>query len=221
MKKFIAIILSLITLLTLCACKEKQGLEVYVSELRSNVYIGSSELFTVKGGYGFKETPYQNDGKVGSIGYFLTLKLMDSELSQTTYTATLDFNGKNYSQTFKFSPISHSLIAVIEIPDFNLNEFEFTLSSGDKIETIKMVSELPNETISYKQALAFLAQSQPELIKAFSDSEGNFTAEIYARIIVKNDKAYWYIGLAGGNERLKALLVDGTTGKVLAIREII
>ena len=83
-----------------------------------------------------------------------------------------------------------------------------------------MQSIIPKGTISYVKALECLNKSQPQLIKAFSNEDG-FNAEIYARIIVKNDKAYWYIGLAGGNNRLKALLVDGKTCEVLAVREIV
>ena len=40
------------------------------------------------------------------------------------------------------------------------------------------------------------------------------------RVIVKDQLPYWYVGFASGNEQLKALLVDGINGEVLAIREI-
>ena len=38
--------------------------------------------------------------------------------------------------------------------------------------------------------------------------------------IVKEKKPYYYVGFASGNDKLKALLIDGLTGKTLAIREI-
>ena len=52
------------------------------------------------------------------------------------------------------------------------------------------------------------------------DQDGNFNAELYMRVIVKDQLPYWYVGFASGNEQLKALLVDGINGEVLAIREI-
>ncbi len=221
MKKFIAIILTLLFTLNLFACKTNEGLAPYVSELRSNVFTGESGDLTVKGAYGFKETPYQNDGKVGTKVYLLTLKILGKETSQTSYTATLDFNDFKYTAEFKLSPVSHSLIATIEVENFNLNEFILNIAYGDKTEAITMRSEIPNGTLSYSDALNQLEKSQPELIKAFSDSEGTFCAEIYARIIVKNSKAYWYIGFARGNDLLKALLINGKTGEVLTVREIL
>ena len=72
----------------------------------------------------------------------------------------------------------------------------------------------------FGKALDFLYSDQQNLIKAFCDEKGAFNAEIYARIIVKNDKPFWYIGIASGNNNLKALLIDGFSGKTLAIREI-
>ena len=220
MKKFIAIILVVFSLLTFSACKSQPGLEVYVSELRSNLYAGESDDIKVKASYGYKETPYQNDGKIGALKPLLTIKLMGKESSQSTYTVSFDFNNQKYSADFRLSPTSHSLIATFEIENFNPEQFNLTLSCGDNLHTINMSSIIPKGTISYVKALECLKQSQPQLIKSFSDADGNFNAEIYARIIVKNDKAYWYVGLAGGNDLLKALLIDGKSGEVLAIREI-
>ena len=40
------------------------------------------------------------------------------------------------------------------------------------------------------------------------------------RIIVKKEKPYWYIGLINQDGTTKALLVDGFSGEVLAIRKI-
>ncbi len=221
MKKFISFILVLLSMLTLSACKSKTSLSNYVSELRSDVFIGQSETFTVKAGYGFSETPYSNDGKVANKVYLLTLKLLNKETSQNNYTVSVDFNGQKYSSTFKLNPVSHSLIATLEIENFNLKEFTANITCGDKTEEVRLKSQLPDNTISYEKALKCLQESQPQLIKAFSDSVGNFNAELYARIIVKKEKAYWYIGIAAGNDLLKALLIDGATGEVLAIREII
>ncbi len=224
MKKLISLFIILLSLLTLSpftACKERTGLEVYVSELRSDVFWGQTDTLTIKGGYGFCETPYNNDAKVSEKVHTLTLKLMNKETSQTTYSASLDFNGEKYACAFKLNPVTHSLIATFEIENFNLKEFDVNISAGDQTQTVRLKSLLPENTLSYEKALSCLEKSQPQLIKSFSDSDGNFCAEIYMRIIVKKEKAYWYVGIASGNDQLKALLIDGATGEVLAIREII
>ena len=57
------------------------------------------------------------------------------------------------------------------------------------------------------------------MINGFYDQNNNLNLEIHARITVKDNAPYWYVGLNTKNG-LKALLVDGTSGKILAIREI-
>jgi hypothetical protein len=221
MKKITFIFCSLICLvLFFIGCKNQNFLQQHVSELRSDVFYGQSENFSVKAGYGFKETPYHNDGVARSRQNLLTFKLLNKETEDTTYSLTLNFSEMDYKTTFKLSPITHTLTATLEIDAFNLKEFSVTISNASHTETVTLVSQLPENTIDYVRALDYLQKNQTELIKRYTDSNGNFQAEIYARVLVKDNKSYWYIGIASGNENLKALLIDGITGEVLAIREI-
>ena len=94
------------------------------------------------------------------------------------------------------------------------------ISSAGVTETVTMTSIIPDKTISYSTALNHLVQKQQSLVAHYTTDDGVFTAEIYARILVNDGAPYWYIGIASGNNNLKALLVDGITGEILAIREI-
>ena len=106
------------------------------------------------------------------------------------------------------------------VENFSKKEFSVSILSGSAPEVITLKSIVPKNTIDYKKALDFLYKDQQNLIKAFCDESGAFNAEIYARIVVKNDKPFWYVGIASGNGNLKALLIDGFSGETLAIREI-
>ncbi len=201
-------------------CKSQNPLISSVSELRSDIFSGSNENFTLKAQYGFKETPYHNDGKVSSRVYLLTFKLVDKEIDDISYSITLDYNSSSYSANFKLNPVSSKVIAQMEIDNFNLKEFTVNLCYGNNTEQILMKSVVPTNTISYEKALDNLYNNQSHLINAYTDKDGNFNAEIYMRVVVKKDKSFWYIGIANGNNNLKALLIDGVTGEVKAIREI-
>lgn len=224
MKKFLVFLFSLfcisLPLISLVACSNSTNLALYVSELRKDVFEGENQNHHLSAGYGFRENPFVNDGKVGKTENLLTFKLKNEQTSDITYTISLTFNGEQYASKFVFSPVSHSLIASVKIDNFNLKTFKVTLSYGSNAVDIEMNSTLPNGTVDYCTALGVLQKEQPQMISSFCDSEGNFKAEIYARVIVKNGKAYWYIGLAKGMDKLKALLIDGATCEVLAIREI-
>jgi hypothetical protein len=78
---------------------------------------------------------------------------------------------------------------------------------------------LPENTLTLNEVLLKVEKSQEVLINSYY-SDANFNAEIYARVLVKNDRPFYYIALANG-KTLKAFLVDGLTAEVLAIREVI
>lgn len=201
-------------------CKQENPLYNSVSELRSDLYEGKGENFSVMAFYGFKETPFNNDAAVGDKVYMLTFRLLNNQIDDATYTLSTTLNGQNFEREFKLNPVSHALTQSIEIENFSLKEFDVTITCGAISEKIKLTSIVPNNTISYKTALDRLYSEQKELVKVYTDQNGNFNAEIYTRIVVKDQKPYWYVGIASGNENLKALLIDGFSGEILAIRDI-
>ena len=69
--------------------------------------------------------------------------------------------------------------------------------------------------------MEILSSEQGALIETYKNENGEFSGEISERIIVKNEKPYWYVGLLNGKGGTKALLIDGLNGEILAVREII
>ena len=223
MKKFSIIFLILVLSLCaclFCGCEKQDDLEKYISELRTTVYEGESQNYKLSANYGFREYSLINDGKVGNKTYFLTFKLLDRQLDQQTYYLQWDFEGKQFNQEFKLSPSLHVLCLELEIENLSASSLEVNVGTLDKKEKVVLQNAIPKGTLTYKQALKSLHEKQGDLVNSYYDQKGNFTAEIYQRIIVKEGKAYWYIGFASGNGRLKALLIDGKNGSVLAVREI-
>ena len=206
--------------ITFFGCAKVNPLYNRVSELRSHLFIGNSEHFSIAACYGFKETPFNNDAVLGEKVYSLHFKI-DNEFNQNaTYSLSFNLYEKEYSLDFKFNPVTHNLSAAVELENFNEKQFSVTVSSGGISELITLTSIVPDGTIDYKTALDYLYQNQRPLVDSFIDENGDFNAEIYTRVIVKDDKPYWYVGIASGGGNLKALLIDGFSGEVLAIREI-
>ena len=230
MKRFVKLtarVLSAATLIGLmlalgvfAGCKKENGLLEYVSELRSDVFAASSEKYDISAAYGFKEEPFLNDGKVGERVYRLNFSLKGAGTDVADRSICMAYKGEEYKSEFKLNPLTGVLSASFEIENFELKEFTASLLSGAENETLCFKSELPEGTLSLSAALTALEKAQPTLIESYKDENGNFTAEIYARVIVKDGAAFWYIGFAEGNGKLKALLVSGATGEVLAVREI-
>ncbi len=221
MKKIISLLIAFSFLITtFCACSKEQSLAPYVSELRSAIYYGESPNLSLRAGYGFKEQPFTNDGKVGKTISALTFKLYDKETDDVTYNLSFHYLESEYKSTFNLNPVTDTLTCTIEIDNFNKREFTVKIVYGSNTEEITLKSLVPENTLTFEKALSSLQKNQPTLISHYTDTEGDFNAEIYVRILVKEDRPYWYVGLASGKNSLKALLIDGFSGEILAIREI-
>ena len=221
MKKAILIlVLVLFIPFLFVSCKHKSSLLPYVSELRCAIYQGESQSYSIRAGYGFKEQPFVNDGVAGKTVNLLTFKLLGKETDSATYTLNFNYNQTDYSAVFKLNPATDTVTCSIEIDDFSTSEFTVKITSGSNTEEVSLSSIIPNQAISYTTALDFLSKHQGALLSHYTDQNGNFKAEIYLRILVKDNSPYWYVGLASGNNKLKALLIDGLSGEILAIREI-
>ncbi len=218
MKRKSLIIFLCIALMLLSGCKTQSTLDKYVSELRSNCYENVDSNIPITASYGYHEKMPNLDGSITQKVYVLIFRLKNNQNENVTYHVSLKHNGKEYKSTFKLNAVSHMHCAIMPVENFNLNEFEINLSYSSINQTVKMKSTLPKGTISHSKALEYLQKHQSELINSYFVN-GKFSAEICTRVLVKDNHPYWYIGLS--NEKgTKALLIDGFTGEVLAVRDI-
>lgn len=222
MRKFLGfIVIFCITICSVCftGCK-KDTLTPFVSELRENVYECETEDgLKLKAFYGFREEPYSANGKIGEKVYAITFKLSGNVNQTTTYAVKLSLDGLETKKNFESSAITGVLTLKIETESFSYKEFDALLFIGAESKSVTLKSIVPENTIDYKTALIKLEENQPLLISSKKDENGNFTAEIYMRIIVKKGAPYWYVGICE-NANIKALLLDGFSGKVLAIKDV-
>lgn len=230
MKKIFKVLFSIFLCLTCFAafllfgafsCEKKKTLNDFVSELRTDVFEGSSDNYSLKAAYGFKETPYINDGVIGEKVYSLSFVLTNKLADDVKRTIVFSFNQEEYRADFKFNPSSDSFTAGAEINEFNLKDFPVKIIAGSEAEEVRLRSVVPPTAITCDKALEILSSEQGALIETYKNENGEFSGEISERIIIKNEKPYWYVGLLNGKGGTKALLIDGLNGEILAVREII
>ena len=219
MKKIIPILTLIFAVVLIGGCNKGINLEDYVTDLREEIYTAEGENFSLKIYYGYKETPFNNDGAVGTRINYLTVRLLGVPDTATEYTFTADIDGTTLNGEFSFNPVANALSAKAELNKKPPASFEITISSAASSQTLTAVSALPEGTISYKQALLSLEKNQAELINNYV-SDGKFTAEIYLRVMIRNDKPYYYVGFAK-NGKITALLVDGFNGDILAVKTVL
>ena len=218
MKKIIVIFLILCFTLGFSGCKKENAYLTYISELKQNLYAGTANDISVTAYYGFREEPFINDGKAGEkvYGYTFKLDIIPDEIRRAVELKT---DNETYSAVFTPDEITSEYKAFIEIKNHFEREFTVTYICGSEQTQITLCSIVPENCISYERALDLLTEKQQSLLNAYSSDNG-FNAEIYMRIFIKNDSPYWYVGIASGHGKLKALLIDGISGELLAVREI-
>ena len=92
MKKFLSFLFCLLLTLSsfsLYSCNKKEDLSEKVSYLRQIEYQGKSDNYSLRAFYGFRETPFNNDGVGKDKVYGISFRLLDKELDQSAYTISL------------------------------------------------------------------------------------------------------------------------------------
>ena len=203
-------------LTTLCGCKSS-SLKEYISEYRYDVLTGENDEYKIKAYLIECEQPLTEDGKVGEKKNFIRFYLYGDNTEDLTFNVKFTTD-KEYDGTFSLNSAYGTLICVLQVTKITLKTLPVTLSKGSDVYSITLNSIVPKNTISIENALKTVKKEQSVLIESFSDGNGNLDAEISARILIKNDKAYWYVAFVSKNFK-KALLID-SNGKILAVRDI-
>lgn len=220
MKKLLILSALCLSVSLLFACNGQPALMKNVSELVECVWQAESDDYVVKAQYGYCETPYVPDGTVGKLSYGLTLRLTPktAELN-AEYRATLTLGETPYEVVFTLDPVRHKLSAVVPTEERPPERFAVKITRAETEDNLELVSQLPEDMLSPAQALEALETNQGDLLNSYR-ANGVFDAEITLRAFVNKDHPYWYVGLVRGEHKVVALLIDGVTGEVLAIREL-
>lgn len=219
MKKFIFSVLILCCSLFFTGCKTENVYLGYISDLKQDFYVGGQNGTDITAFYGFREEPFINDGKVGEkiYGYTFKLAIIPDDVRRSV---EFTFDNKTYSAVFSLDGLNSEYKAFIEIKHRFDKEFTINLICGSEKTAVTLRSVVPENCISYETAIDVLTEKQQPLLNAYTEN-GVFSAEIYMRVFIHNDAPYWYVGIASGNGKLKALLIDGISGEILAVRDII
>lgn len=198
------------------SCKKEEDFTPYICELKLDVYASNTDEVNLKAHYGFNDN--ENANSTTHV-YGLYFYLTGVEEDNITRTVTLRHGDKTLVETFHLNPVTDRITAFMEIKNFNEKSFSVTLNEGSTKHEITLSSTLPEKTLTYKNALSALKKEQGALLDSYKNADGEFNAKLIMRVLVKDNKPYWYVGIKK-DDGLKAFLLDGITGKTLAVREV-
>ena len=222
MKKILIFTIILLTLIfPSLSCKRQEfSLANYVVEYRENILYGENENYKIKCYYGYNVKNF-NGTKISDNDkeYYLTIILLNKSDDSSKIYADFTLNGKNYSDAFSFSPVNSRIDCTFEIEKTKLTELEVKIKNSSDIQNVKLLTTIPNDTMSFEKALNHYYTQQKSYIDNFLKDE-LFNAKLSVRIVEKDGKAYYYIGLTDLSKKTRACLIDGISGEILAIREV-
>ncbi len=218
MKKLSYLILlilsSFIVVFNLSGC-DKKNLTPYVSQLRTNVFIGNYNGHDVTLYPEKKEFPFIADGKVGMLRLSVTVKL--SGISSDNVSVEFLIDDVSYGGQMSFSVVQNALMLTLEVEKLPTSEITINVNEGDSSTPIKLTSVIKESIISYEKAIECVQKNKKEFISSLV-LDGVFNAEIYVRLLNEDSRCFWYVGFAEENNKISSFLVDAKTGKILAER---
>lgn len=211
------ILSSVVSLALLSGCKEELKLSDYVSENRTGYYLTSSEPdgISLKAFYTLREYPYAADGvaretsgvfevKIKSETYFKSVEVSFS-LGGEECGGAASYDGAEKVYEYSVSALSE--------PEDSIS-FTVTADGG----TYSLSAENKNSGyLSGGEILSAVKAEKSEYIDSLIAND-KFNGEIYLRFIF-DEKGYYYVGLISKERGTLSLLVDASTGKIIAERE--
>lgn len=193
-------------------CDKKIDYCDYVSENRTGIYLYADDNLSVKIYTGERESPYSADGIKGKLESFTEIFVYFEVNPEEVFITTQNMSGEmNYNSVKNCFYLSEGT----QLPRGESVEIE--LICDKKTATYNATNVVTSDVMSFDVALncvmEYDSQAFEKLVK-----NGLFDGEIYIRILY-DEGCYYYVGVCDKSGKIKAYLVDGVHGKIIAERE--
>ena len=218
MKKTIILLVAFCLLLFVSSCKNDIDLEMYLSEKRTAVYFVKGEDYSLTVYGEEREDPFISDGYVGSAKKFITVRLEDYQKSLDDASVTITFDGVSLTGKFEYSPLNGKFCTELETDSLPTStQITATVKNGGEEKTFTLQG-YALEGVDYKTALSSVSKTAKTEIENMLSQTSSL--EVRLRIILEEDRIYYYVSLIDKTGKTLAYLVDGANGQILASKTI-
>lgn len=212
---FVLFSLVLTSVFFLTACSDGLGKhEKNVSEYRDNVFVGSNSDFKLEAMSGYRESPFEIDGKSNDKVNFCLVTITPTNFDPTlAYRYKVTLNDVEYEGECVKHPFANTYSFEVAARCME-NSFVVEIE-GQSIELTSVKSELfitPEKAFE----IAYNRLKNCEIIE-------NGRYEIYIRLIVNPINAtggyFWYVAFVDETQDICAVLIEPETLEITAVRE--
>ncbi len=184
----------------------------YISENRYNVYMYSDEGTEIKIYCSLKEAPFVADGIKGNVNALTEIYLQFDESFDEVYIT---------SQSFTGGEASYLTVKGCWYLSFSGNQqgdsIALTANCDGESREYTLSSILYDGVMSAEAALQCAVEYDSATFEALKKN-GVFYGEIFLRLLYDAGKCYRYVGVCDRDGKIKAYLLDGESGRVIAER---
>lgn len=221
MKKFCVIFLILISCVPLCACNNYKSLKSNLSEIRQNIFVGSSENFDITFMSGKREKDYVVNGYNTELIDFGIITIttnfeVDASISPSF---ALTVETLRYEDILEKNPFDGTYVADIKVlVDDNISSITVKIFMGEIVEEITLNNLSCSWEVSPYSALKIAYKNLSDELAPLMRKE--FLGEVYIKIIkdtiLNNNNYYWYVNFVSRNGIYHSIIIDPMTSEILA-----
>lgn len=210
---FAAALISAVTAVCAAGCSKQVNYYGYVSEKRSDVYLYEDDEVSVKLYCTAKEQPYNADGVCGDVTDLIEIFV---SLPRNPQELTVSCGGLGGEMNYQATQNGYYLC--FTAPPFDKKSVEVTLTADGESKSYNALTVRNDGVMSCEQALSCVVEHDKELFDSMT-ANGLFDGEIFIRLLY-DEGCYYYVGVCNKQKNIKAYLLDGERGKIIAAKEL-
>lgn len=192
----------------------KTDFKAQLSDIRSDLFLAETEEFSVSLACISRETPFLADGVAAQMSNLIEITLTENSARSERYSVYL-LGNENLGGEMSFRSVRNDYFYSHGVDEFPTGTISLRVQWGNESRDISATSVKNENTITVQNALDRAIEAERETIDRHS-VKGVFAGEFHVRLI-RRDRNYYYVGIVTNDETI-ALLLDGSTGDVLARR---
>lgn len=197
----------------LSACGKNIDYSKYVSERRSNIYVYEDDNVKIKIYCSEKEQPYCADGIKGEVTPFCEAMVTLPKNPEEVYISFCGHEGE-----MNYQAVENLFYLSVSAEDFKTDEIEVTLTCNDESKTYTALSVKHSGVMTCDEAVKCVAEHDKELFASLTQN-GLFDGEIFVRLLY-DEGCYYYVGVCDKSKQVKAYLLEGERGIIIATKQI-
>ena len=213
--KSILLLFTFLAIAVFSGCKKEFDYSPYVSELRSNILLASTDGFSLRIYAVDKENPYIPDGIPHECNPRIEVYLTAPE-GKDACQIYFSLDGQEYGGEMSYDNVKAEYFYACSLNISQVKTLPCKIEYGKQTIQLTALSIRQENTLSAQDILKKLQETEGELFESLTDQYG-FAGEIYIRLIYE-ENPYYYVGIIEKDGKINAFLLNAQTGKLLAKR---